>query len=79
METTATVRVPPAEVADWHRYFEAIPAVRFGWRLRLILWWKLTIAFWKRNWEPPSLALTAQLKEIEQGFFDLLARRPDTK
>jgi flagellar assembly protein FliH len=26
-----------------------------------------------------NLALEAQLKEVEQGFFDLLAQRPDPK
>jgi flagellar assembly protein FliH len=26
-----------------------------------------------------NLGLDAQLKEVEQGFFDLLARRPETK
>jgi flagellar assembly protein FliH len=77
--TGATVRVPPEEVADWNRYFEggngadirvevtADPAVEAH---NCILETELGTT---------ELGLDAQLKEIEQGFFDLLAQRPDGK
>jgi len=77
--TGATVRVPPEDVADWNRYFEggngadirvevtADPAVEAH---NCILETELGTT---------ELGLDAQLKEIEQGFFDLLAQRPDGK
>jgi flagellar assembly protein FliH len=76
--TSATVRVRPEEVADWNRYFEgntgdirvevtADPSVEIH---NCILETELGTT---------ELGLDAQLKEIEQGFFDLLAQRPDSK
>ena len=77
--TTATVRVPPEEVGDWHRYFEGDP----GGEIRVEV--KADPAVEARNCVletelgTTELGLNAQLKEVEQGFFDLLAQRPDTK
>jgi len=69
------VRVRPEDVEVWTRYFGETPNLTVTEDRLLepggcLLETELGIA---------NLALDAQLKEVEQGFFDLLARRPDPK
>jgi flagellar assembly protein FliH len=75
--TSATVRVRPEEVADWNRYFEG----NAGGEIRVEVKPDPSIAahncVLETDLGTTELGLDAQLKEIEQGFFDLLAQRPD--
>jgi flagellar assembly protein FliH len=77
--TSVTVCVRPEEVPDWKRYFEAhkndhtLVEVKGNPALQphdCILETELGVT---------DVGLSSQLKEIEKGFFDLLAQRPDTK
>jgi len=77
--TTATVRVPPAEVADWHRYFEGDPSGEIRVEVEADPLVEAHNCILEIELGTTKLGLNAQLKEIEQGFFDLLAQRPDTK
>jgi flagellar assembly protein FliH len=76
--TAATVRVRPEEVAEWNRYFEGNSA-----DIRVEVMPDPSVAVHNCILETElgttELGLDAQLKEIEQGFFDLLAQRPDNK
>ena len=77
--TAATVRVRPEEVADWNRYFEG----NAGGEIRVEVKPDPSVeahnCILETELGTTELGLDAQLKEIEQGFFDLLAQRPDTK
>jgi flagellar assembly protein FliH len=79
-ETKVVVRVPPSDLQQWTQYFTentgqslvtvqvvADAAVEQG---NCVLETDLGTA---------ELGIDAQLKEIERGFFDLLAQRPDPK
>jgi flagellar assembly protein FliH len=77
--TTASVRVRPEEVADWNRYFEG----NANGEIRVEVKPDSSIAahncILETELGTTELGLDVQLKEIEQGFFDLLAQRPDNK
>jgi len=77
--TSATVRVRPEEVADWNRYFEG----NAGGEIRVEVKPDPLVAarhcVLETELGTTELGLDTQLKEIEQGFFDLLAQRPDSK
>jgi flagellar assembly protein FliH len=77
--TSATVRVCPEEVAEWNRYFEG----NSGADVRVEVMADPSVEAYNCILETElgttQLGLDAQLKEIEQGFFDLLAQRPDNK
>lgn len=77
--TSAIVRVRPEEVADWNRYFEGDG----GGEIRVEIKPDPSVAVHNCVLETElgttELGLEVQLKEIEQGFFDLLAQRPDNK
>lgn len=77
--TSATVRVHPEEVADWNRYFEG----NGGGEIRVEVKPDPAVAahhcLLETELGTTELGLDTQLKEIEQGFFDLLAQRPDSK
>ena len=73
--STVTLRVVPGEVDRWMRHFDAIglkltihvaadPAMQPG---DCVLQTEMGSA---------TFGIEAQLKEVEQGFFDVLARRP---
>jgi flagellar assembly protein FliH len=73
--SSVTVRVAPGRGASWKQYFAAVPSVtqvevtedaQLG-QLDCVLETELGSA---------NFGLDTQLKEIEQGFFDLLALRP---
>jgi len=74
-DTKIVARVRPEEVPAWQNYFRENPAVQvvddisvepMGCSLETEL-------------GTTDMGLNAQLKEIEQGFFDLLAQRPEPK
>ncbi len=77
--TTASVRVRPEEVADWNRYFEG----NANGEIRVEVKPDSSVAahncILETELGTTELGLDVQLKEIEQGFFDLLAQRPDNK
>jgi flagellar assembly protein FliH len=73
--SSVTVRVAPARCASWRQYFDGAPSVthvevaedaQLG-DLDCVLETELGSA---------NFGLDTQLKEVEQGFFDLLALRP---
>jgi flagellar assembly protein FliH len=77
--TTATVRVRPEEVADWNRYFEGNTSAEIRLEVRADPLVEAQSCILETDLGTTELGLDAQLKEIEQGFFDLLAQRPDNK
>lgn len=74
-KTKVVVRVRPEDAEGWRHYFCDVsnlqvvedPALAVN---ACLLETELGVA---------DLGLDAQLKEVEQGFFDLLAQRPDSK
>jgi flagellar assembly protein FliH len=77
--TTATVRVRPEEVADWNRYFEGNTTSEIRLEVKADPLVEAHNCILETDLGSTQLGLDAQLKEIEQGFFDLLAQRPDDK
>jgi flagellar assembly protein FliH len=77
--TTATVRVRPEEVADWNRYFEGNGGGEIRVEVKPDSLVETHNCILETELGTTELGLDAQLKEIEQGFFDLLAQRPDNK
>jgi flagellar assembly protein FliH len=77
--TSASVRVRPEEVADWNRYFEG----NTNGEIRVDVKPDSSVVahncILETELGTTELGLDVQLKEIEQGFFDLLAQRPDNK
>jgi flagellar assembly protein FliH len=74
-DTNVVARVRPEDVPDWKKYFRENPSVQVVddasvEPMGCILETELGIT---------DMGLNAQLKEIEQGFFDLLAQRPEPK
>ncbi len=73
------VRVPLQEVGDWSQYFQD------NMRGKIEVEVKADAAIEPHNCVLETelgiteLGLDAQLKEVEQGFFDLLAQRPESK
>lgn len=77
--TTATVRIRPEEVADWNRYFEGNTNGEIRLEVKPDPMVEAHHCILETDLGTTELGLDAQLKEIEQGFFDLLAQRPDSK
>ena len=77
--TTATVRVRPEEVGDWNRYFEGNANREIRLEVKADPLVEAHNCILETELGTTELGLDAQLKEIEQGFFDLLAQRPDQK
>jgi flagellar assembly protein FliH len=77
--TTATVRVRPEEVSDWNRYFEGGHKGEIKVEVIADASVEAHDCVLETQLGSTRLGLDAQLKEIEQGFFDLLAQRPDNK
>lgn len=77
--TAATVRVHPEEVADWNRYFEGNSSADIRVEVTADPSLEVHNCILETELGTTELGLDAQLKEIEQGFFDLLAQRPDNK
>jgi len=76
--SSVTVRVHPARVAGWKQYFATQPNLA---AVEVIEDAKLTEqdCILETELGTTNLGLDAQLKEVEQGFFDLLALRPVQK
>ena len=77
--TTATVRVRPEEVGDWNRYFEGNTSHEIRLEVKADPSVEARNCILETELGSTQLGLDVQLKEIEQGFFDLLAQRPDQK
>jgi flagellar assembly protein FliH len=77
--TTATVRIPLGEVADWNRYFEGNGGGEIHVEVKPDPAVEAHNCILETELGTTELGLEAQLKEVEQGFFDLLAQRPDNK
>jgi len=77
--TTAFIRVHPEEVADWNRCFEGNSTGEIRVEVKADLSVATHDCILETELGTTQLGLDAQLKEIEQGFFDLLAQRPDQK
>ena len=77
--TSASVRVRPEEVADWNRYFEGNASGEIRVEVKPDPAVAAHNCVLETELGTTELGLDAQLKEIEQGFFDLLAQRPDKK
>ena len=77
--SSVSVRVSPAKAGKW-REFLANPLN--GSTIAIVEDAHLgaaTIAFSKPNLGSANFSIDAQMKEVEQGFFDLLAQRPVIK
>jgi flagellar assembly protein FliH len=77
--TTATVRVRPDEVGDWNRYFEGNTEREIRLEVKADASVEAHNCVLETELGTTELGLDVQLKEIERGFFDLLAQRPDQK
>jgi len=77
--TTASVRVRPEEVADWNRYFEGDASGEIRVEVKPDSSVAAHNCILETELGTTELGLDVQLKEIEQGLFDLLAQRPDNK
>ena len=77
--TKAAVRVRPEEVGDWKRYFEGTSSGEIRLEVKADPSIEPHNCILETELGSTELGLDAQLKEIEQGFFDLLAQRPDQK
>lgn len=77
--TAATVRVRPEEVGEWNRYFEGDSRREIRLEVKADPSVEGHNCILETELGSTELGLGAQLKEIEQGFFDLLAQRPDQK
>jgi len=77
--TAATIRVRPEEVGDWNRYFEGNTSREIRLEVKADSSVEPHNCILETELGTTELGLDVQLKEIEQGFFDLLAQRPDQK
>jgi len=77
-ESSVAVRVAPGRVAAWRQYFAEQPNMG---RVEVVEDAQLTSQDCVLETELGSanFGLDTQLKEVEQGFFDLLALRPNNK
>jgi len=77
--TRVTVHVRPEEVTPWIQYFQEKMAGRIHVDVKADLSLEVHSCVLETELGETELGIDAQLKEIEQGFFDLLAQRPETK
>ncbi len=77
-ESSVTVHVSPGRVASWKQYFAAHPNMA---RVQVTEDPTLseTDCVLETELGSANFGLDTQLKEVEQGFFDLLAQRPTSK
>ena len=73
--TNITIKVPMGETAVWQKYFQDISGVNVFEDETL----QANDCVLETDVGSAHLGLDAQLKEIEKGFFDLLAQRPISK
>ncbi|HEX4285466.1 MAG TPA: FliH/SctL family protein [Terracidiphilus sp.] len=76
--SSVTVRVSPGRGASWNQYFAGIPSLT---RVKVEEDPQLSNqdCILETELGSANFGLDSQLKEVEQGFFDLLALRPGTK
>ena len=74
-KTAVVVRIRPEDAAAWRHYFRDYANLQIVEDSSLAP----KACFLETDLGVADLALDSQLKEVEQGFFDLLARRPDGK
>jgi len=73
--TKVVARVHPEEAGRWRQYFSDNPNVEIAGDAAV----GLRNCSLETELGTAEMGLEAQLKEVEQGFFDLLAQRPETK
>ncbi len=74
-KTTVTVRVRPEDAGSWKQYFRDFANVQIVEDSSL----DPKACFLETDLGVADMGLESQLKEVEQGFFDLLARRSEAK
>jgi flagellar assembly protein FliH len=77
--TNVTVCVRPEEVAEWNKYFELHKEDQSRVQVKADPALQPHDCILETELGVTDVGLSSQLKEIEKGFFDLLAQRPDTK
>ena len=77
--TTVAVHVRPEEMVEWSRYFQESPAGSVQIQVIADPTVEAHNCVLETELGATQVGLEPQLKEIEQGFFDLLAQRPDAK
>jgi len=74
-KTNIAIRVRPEDAENWRHYFRDQPVVKILEDFTL----EPKACQLETDLGVAELGLEAQLKEVEQGFFDLLAQRPEPK
>jgi flagellar assembly protein FliH len=74
-KTTVVVRVRPEDAENWRHYFSDVSNLQVVEDPGLAI----NACLLETEIGVADLGLEAQLKEVEQGFFDLLAQRPESK
>jgi flagellar assembly protein FliH len=77
--TKVAVHVRPEEMVEWSQYFQESPAGSMLLQVMADPAVEARNCVLETELGATQVGLEAQLKEIEQGFFDLLAQRPDAK
>jgi flagellar assembly protein FliH len=77
--TRVTVHVRPEAVTPWIQYFQEKMAGRIQVDVKADLTLEPNNCVLETELGETQLGIDTQLKEIEQGFFDLLAQRPEAK
>jgi len=77
--TKVAVHVRPEEMVEWAKYFQENPAGGMQVEVMADPAVEAHNCVLETELGSTQLGLEEQLKEIEQGFFDLLAQRPDAK
>lgn len=77
--TSVTISVHPQESAEWAHYFHENAIAGLAVEVKSDPKVELHNCVLQTELGSTELGLEAQLKEIEQGFFDLLAQRPEAK
>ncbi len=76
--TEVSIRLPPADIPSWTQHLSTT-APNNTPRLRADPALAPGDCFVETSLGTANFSVEAQLKEVEQGFFDLLAHRPDPK
>ncbi len=74
-KSKVVVRIPPGDMESWRPYFREQSYVQIVPDPSL----PPKACFLETELGVADMGLESQLKEVEQGFFDLLARRPEAK
>jgi flagellar assembly protein FliH len=77
--TRVTVHVRPEQVTPWIQYFQEKMAGRIHVDVKPDLSLEVNNCVLETELGETEIGVEAQLKEIEKGFFDLLAQRPEAK